>query len=230
MNPVVRGAVEGDVVQSRALSQVWELVSLLGGVHLALAVSDVHLTVRPEDGGEGSVRHSLPELTTKAMVNARRCCASQGLSAIRIQVSSTERASSGISRRGRRAVETTTVAASGGKHGLGWAAMQAALPCKTSVSPGLRVFAPTATSLVKCWSGVPCPGAGTGAGAFAIMTRSRPPAESPASAKPRVFVVLSARAVHRAFLARESECTESSEAPTAALEVLAAVSQSLAGR
>ena len=60
VGPVVGGAVEVGVVQPRALSHVWGLVSLVGGVRLTLAVSDVGSRARPGDGGGRSVVR-LPE-------------------------------------------------------------------------------------------------------------------------------------------------------------------------
>ena len=174
-------------------------------------------------------------LTTKALVYVLRCCASQEPSAIWLQASLAKRASSGISHESLRAVDATTVAASGVEHGFGSATMQAIPPCETFVSPGLRVHASTTTSLVRCWCGAPFPGAGSGAEVVAIGTRGKPFDGPPASANRRVVALFSAWAARRASLAPgvasrawKVEITASSQALVAAFEALAVVSEALA--
>ena len=97
------------------------------------------------------------------------------------------------------------VAASGGKHGLGSAAIQATLPCRKFRSPVFLIR--TAIVLGGGGSEGPRPGAGVGVAVVAVAARGRLSVEAPASATRRVFVALVfvalfARAARRASLAR----------------------------
>ena len=94
--------------QPRALSYVRKLVSLVTGAHPALAAG------LGQDPVVEEASCAFRMLTIRAMANDAVICT---------QASLTEWSPSGISRRSRRAVETTIVAASGRKHGLGSAAM-----------------------------------------------------------------------------------------------------------
>ena len=77
VDPVVGGMVGAVVVRPRAMSHSWELVGLVGGVRLTLAVGDVGLVVGPADGSRGSVVR-LPKADHQAHNERhRRCCSSQ---------------------------------------------------------------------------------------------------------------------------------------------------------
>ena len=231
VGPVVRGGVKGGVGLARALSDVGEPVSLVARVDLALAVTAILGRIMPENGG-GGASCAFRRLITRAIVCTRRCWAFQESSAIVSQASWTERLSAAISCRSRRAAETALVAASGGKHGLGSAAMQATLPCMKSRSPVRLIRASTAIALEGSGSEGSSPGAGVAV--VAVAARGRRSAEVPASAIRPVFVLLSTRAARRASLAREMESwareaerAASSEAAAAAFEALSAVSEAL---
>ena len=200
----------------------------MGGVRLTLASGDVGLRVKPGDVGGGSVVH-VPKADHQD--HGERAALPRLTGAIGHPDPGTVDGEGSV---GHFALEST----GGGDHHCYRLRREARvwLGRRAGDTPlqNMRVPGPSGPCVDGDLAGEvlvrsALSGGWSGGWSGGVITRDRPPAETPASANRRILVVLSARAVRGASLAREvtsrareAERTASSEALAAALEALAA--------